>query len=176
MKTLLSLIALSCAAISVFPSAVAAETAATVKPVSEKNKKPPVKKTTRAKKAAEPQDATISSDDDGEPDIASSEAVDYSCELGNKLTIYTNKDDDKHVALRWNKRLMRMTRVDTTTGANRFENRKVGLVWLGIPAKGILLDSKKGQQLANECKNAEQMAPKIPAVSNVHSNAQEYLS
>jgi hypothetical protein len=50
-----------------------------------------------------------------------------------------------------------MTRVETSTGAHRFESRRQGLVWIGIPAKGILLDSKKGQQLANDCKSAEQL-------------------
>lgn len=52
-----------------------------------------------------------------------------------------------------------MDRVDTSTGANRFENRKIGLVWIDIPTKGILLDSKRGKQLANECKSAQQMMP-----------------
>ena len=47
----------------------------------------------------------------------------------------------------------------TTTGALRFENPHWGLIWIGIPAKGILLDSKLNRQLAHECKNAEQMAP-----------------
>jgi hypothetical protein len=55
------------------------------------------------------------------------------------------QSDDKHIAMRWNKRIHRLTRVDTTTGANRFENHKMGLVWIGIPAKGLLLDSKKGR-------------------------------
>ncbi|MEF9927680.1 MAG: hypothetical protein RR804_07565, partial [Massilia sp.] len=67
--------------------------------------------------------------------------------------------DDKHIALRWKKRLHRLSRVGTTTGANRFENRLYGLVWIGIPAKGMLLDSKQGRQLANECKDAEQAKP-----------------
>jgi hypothetical protein len=31
-----------------------------------------------------------------------------------------------------------------------------GLIWIGIPAKGMLLDSKQNRQLANECRNAEQ--------------------
>jgi hypothetical protein len=95
-------------------------------------------------------------DDDKEPDIGGTKSAELSCELGNRLTIYKNDTDDKHIAIRWNKRINRLTRVSTTTGANRFENHKVGLVWIGIPAKGILLDSKKGQQLANECKNVEQ--------------------
>jgi len=94
-------------------------------------------------------------DDESEPEIGGTKSADFNCEMGNKLTIYKNDADDKHIAIRWNKRINRLTRVVTTTGANRFENRKVGLVWIGIPAKGILLDSKKGQQLANECKNTE---------------------
>jgi len=81
--------------------------------------------------------------------------VKFHCELGNKLTIYRTAGDDQHIALRWKQRLLQMIRVDTSTGANRFENRKVGLVWIGIPAKGMLLDSKKGQQLANECKTTQ---------------------
>ena len=41
----------------------------------------------------------------------------------------------------------------------------VGIVWIGIPAKGILLDSRKGQQLANECKSAEQLKPSTTPVA-----------
>ncbi|EIJ48080.1 hypothetical protein GWL_23220 [Herbaspirillum sp. GW103] len=96
-------------------------------------------------------------DDDSEPDLGGTVSADFQCEMGQKLTIWKNEADDKHIAIRWNKRIHRLTRVATTTGANRFENHKMGLVWIGIPAKGLLLDSKKGQQLANECKNAEQM-------------------
>ena len=103
--------------------------------------------------------AAGSDEEDREPDTAGHLSLDYNCALGDKVTIFTNDADDKHIALRWNKRLMRLSRVDTTTGANRFENRRQGMVWIGIPAKGILLDSKKGQQLANECKSAEQLKP-----------------
>ena len=98
-------------------------------------------------------------EEDREPDTAGSVDLDYNCALGDKVTIFSNASDDKHIALRWNKRLLRLTRVETTTGANRFENRRQGIVWIGIPAKGILLDSKKGLQLANECKSAEQLKP-----------------
>ncbi|MFC0252885.1 hypothetical protein [Massilia consociata] len=97
-------------------------------------------------------------EDEAEPDITDTVVTEYACELGNKLTIYTNASDDAHIALRWKKRLHRMNRVGTTTGALRFENPYWGLVWIGIPSKGILLDSKLNRQLANECKNAEQAA------------------
>ena len=107
--------------------------------------------------AANPQDVD-------EPDITDTVVTEYACELGNKITIYTNAQDDGHIALRWKKRLHRLNRVGTTTGALRFENPHWGLIWIGIPAKGILLDSKLNRQLANECKNAEQAAPVVAAM------------
>ncbi len=91
-----------------------------------------------------------------EPNVSGSSATDFDCELGNKITIYRNEGDAAHIALRWKKHLHRLTQVDTTTGALRFENKFYGLVWIGIPAKGMLLDSKQGHQLANECRDAEQ--------------------
>ncbi|WP_193366394.1 hypothetical protein [Herminiimonas sp. CN] len=102
-------------------------------------------------------------EDDLEPDTKNALSTEYNCELGNKLTVYQNADDDKHIALAWKKRIHRLQRIETTTGANRFENRKYGLLWIGIPAKSILLDTKKGQQLANECKNAAQMTAELAA-------------
>lgn len=125
-----------------------------------------VKKPAVAKKSGKPAAAKagpVLDDDDKEFDGTGAAVTDLNCELGNKLTLYRNASDADHMALRWNQRVHRMTRVSTTTGANRFENSKFGLVWIGIPAKGMLLDSKRGQQLANECKDAEQMVPK-PAV------------
>lgn len=113
-------------------------------------------KATPAAKAAE---AKPADEDVAEPAIHDSAVTEFDCELGNKITIYENANDDAHIALRWKKRLHRLTRVGTSTGANRFENHVYGLVWIGIPAKGMLLDSKQGRQLANECRNAEQMKP-----------------
>lgn len=125
----------------------------------------PAAKKANAKKAAHAKhEASAVDDDDKEPDVSGLQPVAYHCELGNKVTIYQYPGNDHEIALQWNKRLHHMTRVGTTTGANRFENLKKGLVWIGIPAKSILLDSKKGQQLANECKNPEQLAPKMTEV------------
>lgn len=91
-----------------------------------------------------------------EPDVTDKNSVEFNCELGNKVTIYSNDSDTSSIALRWKKRLHRLLRVGTTTGAQRFENTNFGLTWIGIPSKGMLLDSKLNRQLANECKNAEQ--------------------
>ncbi len=99
-----------------------------------------------------------------EPDVTDSAPTEYNCELGNKVTIYHNDKDAEHIAIRWKKRLHRLTRVGTTTGAQRFENAVFGLIWIGIPSKAMLLDSKQNRQLANECKDAEQLAP-APAMA-----------
>ena len=113
----------------------------------------------KAKKKAEATSDVSNDKNDPEPDITDTTTTEYHCELGNKVTIYTNVNDADHIALRWKNRLHRMNRVSTTTGAQRFENPAYGIIWIGIPAKGILLDSKHNHQLANECKDAEQSKP-----------------
>jgi hypothetical protein len=89
-----------------------------------------------------------------EPNIQGATATQFYCELGNKVTTYQHAGEKQSITLRWKNRLLHLVRVDTNTGANRFENRQHGLVWINLPAKSILLDSKKGQQLANECKSS----------------------
>ena len=126
--------------------------------------KPPVKKAVKksTKKAAKPVEEAVPKAPDEEADepvVTDSAVTEFDCELGNKITIYANTTDEAHIALRWKKRLHRLTRVGTTTGAQRFENKLYGLIWIGIPAKGMLLDSKLNRQLANECRNAEQLKP-----------------
>lgn len=123
-----------------------AETAPAARPAA-------VKKTPAKAQAKE-------TDNENQPDVAGHTRVDFNCELGNKITVYENTDDNKRIGVRWNKKLHELTRVETTTGAHRFENKDTGLVWINIPAKGMLLDSKKGQQLANECRNPEQTKAK----------------
>jgi hypothetical protein len=98
------------------------------------------------------------------PDVKDTTVVEYRCELGNKVTIFQNQNDLAHIAIRWKDRIHRLTRVGTSTGALRFENPYWGLIWIGIPAKGILLDSKHNHQLANECKTPDQaQVPTAPA-------------
>jgi membrane-bound inhibitor of C-type lysozyme len=120
-------------------------------------------KAAKSKKAKEEPKQEVASDE-AEPDITDTVTAEYACELNNKVTIYTNEKDSGHIALRWKNRLHRLERVGTTTGALRFENTKFGLIWIGIPSKGILLDSKLNRQLANECKNAQQAKPLVASI------------
>jgi membrane-bound inhibitor of C-type lysozyme len=155
----------ACAAACALACAPAAHAAVeTAKPKAEAKKKPAAKarqakSAAKAKTKPAPVAPAAPDPEADEPTELGSNVVDYDCELGNKITIYQNAGDESHVALRWKKRLHRLTRVATTTGAQRFENKFHGLIWIGIPAKGMLLDSKKNRQLANECRNAEQLKP-----------------
>ena len=115
-----------------------------------------VKSKAKSKAAAKPVEPKAPDEEADEPAVTGSTVTEFDCELGNKVTIYSNASDEAHIALRWKKRLHRLTRVGTTTGANRFENKLYGLIWIGIPAKSMLLDSKQNRQLANECRDAEQ--------------------
>lgn len=122
-------------------------------------KKPVKKAAKKAAPAAAAGDALIADENEedlGEANIEGSTVTEYNCELGNRITTYNNEADDKYMAIRWKNSVHRLRRVGTSTGANRFENRKYGLVWINIPSKAMLLDSRKGQQLANECRNPEQ--------------------
>lgn len=122
-------------------------------------KKKPAKAAKPSETGAAPAISPADSEEAAEPSVTDAAVTEFDCELGNKITIYTNASDDNHIALRWKKRLHRLKRVGTTTGAHRFENKLYGLIWIGIPAKGILLDSKQNRQLANECKSPEQLQP-----------------
>lgn len=90
--------------------------------------------------------------DNAADDMEGAIGMQYNCELGKKVTVFHKPYESNSITLQWNNKRHVLTREATTTGAHRFEDKKAGLVWINIPAKSILLDSKQGRQLANECK------------------------
>ena len=116
------------------------------------------KKAKAAKHAKQAKQDAGSAGDDKDVDVAHATVIDLHCALGDQVTLYREPDSNKNIAMRWKKRLVKLDPVETTTGAQRYESKKHGLVWIGIPAKGLLLDSRKGQQLANDCRTHEQIA------------------
>ena len=162
MSTLIKQTLLACS-LALAAGTLCAAPAAEAKKAAAEGKKAPAKAKERAHPKATKvlKEAPDLASSEPEPDITDTTTTDFDCELGNKVTTYHNVNDDSHLALRWKKRVHRLTRVGTTTGAHRFENKNFGLIWIGIPAKGMLLDSKLNRQLANECKNAEQSKPPV---------------
>ena len=124
----------------------------TVKKKTVKKKKAP-----RRKKSTKKQVQAVRDMEDEKVDVSGQASINYSCEFGNMVTIHRKSNDDKQITVRWHNRLHNLVRVGTTTGADRFEGPRSGLVWIGIPAKGMLLDGNRGQPLANECKDAVQL-------------------
>lgn len=51
-----------------------------------------------------------------------------------------------------------MTPEETTTGAVRLEDKKAGVMWLQIPSKSMLMNSKIGQRMVDACMHSEQRA------------------
>lgn len=85
---------------------------------------------------------------------ASAAPVSLQCEFGQQVALGGDTDNDYMIDLYWQGKQFRMRRVGTSTGAQRFENNEIGLVWISIPSKGMLLDSVRGKPLVNECKTA----------------------
>jgi hypothetical protein len=54
--------------------------------------------------------------------------------------------------LNWNQRDYTLKAVGARSGAVRYEDPSSGLVWLLISSKSMLLDSRQGQRLADECR------------------------
>jgi hypothetical protein len=78
--------------------------------------------------------------------------ADWYCELGKSLLVMGDINRDSVIELGWKGQMVRMQRVGTSTGAQRFEDPVSGLIWISIPEKAMLLDGMKGEPLANGCK------------------------
>ena len=80
--------------------------------------------------------------------------TDMVCESGQPMSVTGDHRLDNVIQVIWRGRAYNMERVRTTTGAHRFEDAQSGLVWIGIPAKAMLLDSRRGAPVVNDCKVA----------------------
>lgn len=76
----------------------------------------------------------------------------YRCEAGQQVEIQRNAAD---IALAWQRSRHTLRRYDSESGLPRFEDRDNGLVWIDLPWKSVLMDSRSGRPLANECKAAK---------------------
>lgn len=76
----------------------------------------------------------------------------YRCELNRSVNVRQVSPDMQTAVVQFGKKEYRMRAVDARSGALRYEDPASGLVWLVIATKSMLLDTKQGRQLANECK------------------------
>lgn len=78
--------------------------------------------------------------------------VDLHCERNLQVTLGGDIGRDSAIELKWKGMLYKMLRVGTSTGANRFEDPVSGLILISIPGKAMLLDGRRGEPVANECR------------------------
>ena len=78
------------------------------------------------------------------------------CELGNAVSV---TPDTSRLGTYWvqmRQHRYHMTPVATSTGAVRLEDKQAGAMWLQLPHKSMLMNSKIGQRMADECQSAHQ--------------------
>ena len=78
------------------------------------------------------------------------------CELGNSVTVTPDPQQPSHFIVQTKRNTYRMTPVETTTGAVRLEDAQAGAMWLQLPHKSMLMNSKLGQRMADECQSEHQ--------------------
>jgi len=78
------------------------------------------------------------------------------CELGNSVTVTSDPQFSSRYIVQMKRMTYYMTRVETTTGAVRLEDHQAGAMWLQLPHKSMLMNTKLGQRMADECQNYQQ--------------------
>ena len=78
------------------------------------------------------------------------------CELGNSVTVTPDPQQPARFIVQMKKFTYHMTPVATTTGAVRLEDTQAGAMWLQLPNKSMLMNSKLGQRMADECQSEHQ--------------------
>ncbi|HZX31530.1 MAG TPA: hypothetical protein VFF03_09275 [Rhodocyclaceae bacterium] len=78
----------------------------------------------------------------------------YHCELGVDIRVNRETQDKvtRRVQIGWNGSRYWLERDPSYSGLPRYEDAKNGLVWIDLPWKGLLLDSRSNKPLANECR------------------------
>ena len=95
--------------------------------------------------------ATGETQDAHHPSLRLSTGV-FHCDLNRRVEVRQVAEDKRSAIVYWERRNYTMQVVATQTGALRLEDKASGLTWITIPGKSMLLDTKQGKQLANDCR------------------------
>jgi hypothetical protein len=90
-----------------------------------------------------------------------------SCEFGQTVQVMPVASRPGHYALVFKKKTYNLERQQTTTGAVRLEDRKAGVVWLQISVKSMMLNTKIGQRMVDNCLHEEQRLALPPPGSSL---------
>ena len=79
-----------------------------------------------------------------------------SCDAKQQVTLAAVPGQPGHFTLTHKKTVVTLVTQETTSGAVRLEDAKSGLVWIQIPAKSMLMNTKLGRRVADVCITPEQ--------------------
>jgi hypothetical protein len=88
------------------------------------------------------------------------------CEFNQNVNIDALPDHPGYFRVAFGKQQYLMVPEETTTGAVRLVDKKAGAIWLQIPVKSMLIDTKAGHRLVDACLCAEQRAA-VEASKNI---------
>ena len=80
------------------------------------------------------------------------------CEMGNVVHITPDTQNRGFFTLQMGKHRFHVSPVPTATGAIRLEDAQAGAMWLQLANKSMLMNSKLGQRMADECQSPAQVA------------------
>jgi hypothetical protein len=83
---------------------------------------------------------------------------DAACEFNQTVSVQPVSGKPGHFHVTFKKVTYTVIPEETTTGALRLEDKKAGIVWLQIPSKSMLMNSKLGQRMVDNCLHPEQRA------------------
>lgn len=80
------------------------------------------------------------------------------CEMGNVVHITPDAQNRGFFMLQMGKHRFHVSPVPTASGAIRLEDAQQGAMWLQLANKSMLMNSKLGQRMADECQSPAQVA------------------
>lgn len=80
------------------------------------------------------------------------------CEFNERVTVAPMDGQPGHFLVGHKGLRYTMVPEETATGAVRLVDRRAGVVWLQIPVKSMLMNSKQGRRMIDACTHAEQRA------------------
>ena len=80
------------------------------------------------------------------------------CEMGNVVHITPDIQNRGFFTLQMGKHRYHLSPVPTASGAIRLEDAQAGAMWLQLANKSMLMNSKLGQRMADECQSPAQVA------------------
>ena len=80
------------------------------------------------------------------------------CEFDQSVNVAPVPDKKGHFHVEFKGKTFDMVPEATTTGAVRLEDKKNGMMWLQIANKSMLMNSKIGQRMVDNCVHPSQRA------------------